>query len=258
MCRSRASSDWARSGSHTTTSASEPGRRQPLRGNSPNVRAGSLGAQPHPVGDRDPGRPHTPARPGLLVSMPGSPPGISVKSANPLGPRPAPRRLSSVQKGQWSVARSAPSRGPGPPTAPRGARVARRRRAHEVLAGPPAAWRRGAGTGAGQRRGRPALAAPHLGRPGADDRCATYTRVPAASAAGPPAPAAPRPRHRRPCRAVLDHRRATLGQRPPAQNLDGPAVLAVHGDQSAVAGAPEHVEHHAVVDLQQLRVGGRA
>jgi hypothetical protein len=55
--------------------------------------------------------------------------------------------------------------------------------------------------------------------------------------------------------AVGHDRRAALVQRPPAQGLDGAAVLAVDGDQAAVAAArPQHVEHDVVVHLQQLRV----
>ena len=74
-----------RSGSHTTTSASAPTCSEPLRGHSPNVRAGaSAHSRTQSAAVRCPAR--TPAHTrASRVSMPGSPPGISVKSAQPLG-----------------------------------------------------------------------------------------------------------------------------------------------------------------------------
>ena len=193
--------------------------------------------------------------------MPGSPPGISVKSAKPPSRPAVPRRRSCIQNGQWSVAtvwtqpRASPSHSSSrchgsrsggvhtkfSPPGPSSTAASRCRYCGQVSAcnATPRSW-----------------AARTSASPGADDRCTTYTRAPAASASRPDPVHGLGLQRRRPGGRVLDDAGAALGQGPAAQRLDGAAVLAVHRDQPAVArrGA-EHVEHDVVVDLQQPGIG---
>jgi hypothetical protein len=190
MCRSAASRDCARSGSHTTMSASEPGRRQPLRGNRPNVRAGAS-AHRRTQSARVIRPARTPCHTSVRrVSTPGSPPGISVKSAKPSGRSAIPRRRSSVQNGQWSVATVCTQPRARPSHSSSRCHGSRSGGVHTKFSppGPPGPSRPGAGTGDTSRRAAPR---PAPGRPaprpvpGAEDRWTTYTGAPATSASRP-------------------------------------------------------------------------
>ena len=125
----------------------------------------------------------------MRVSMPGSPPGISVKSAKPPSRPAVPRRRSARQNGQWSVATVWTHPGPAPPRAPHGAVVAAV--AYRRSSRPRALQHGGVEVqvlraGLALQRDAPFLGGPHLGQP----RCRrqvddVHARAPAVSASRP-------------------------------------------------------------------------